>query len=394
MAKKKIKKLSFLSSTSKPRVRKSYYTFSRQYPAGNLHMKHMRSRSKRSPKMRLLLTALCFVLITVLSYFTVSLMLNISYKEPDNTVTETREVSEPFIKTDGVKALYMPYNKLGDEKYIKSFISLIRRKNANSVVIDFKTQQGKLAYTSLHEYAIAGKCALYDNDTVRRAIDIFEQYNINIIAGIYCFEDNAVSSAVKDISVKYMDTSVNWLDTDGNSWLNPCSKRSQNYIINVISEINEMGIKGFILKSTHFPDDKNNSGASYPGLAAYQNQNHALRYFITKVQMELPDDCFVLLSQGANDAITQNNTSYHGSMANSSVHGFAFNISERPETYIIDKKTDFSSILSLYSNLNAINAKKYFVPVIDMSEYSASLVRHAKKAGYTNFILYNENGEY
>lgn len=393
MANKKIKKTSPFKPGSKLRVKKSYYTFSRQYPAGNIHIKNMRSRSRRSPRARLALAVLGFVLLVAISYFVTSFALNISYKEPSAS-SQSTQLEKPFIKTDGVRALYMPYNKLGDEKYIKSFISRIRRKNANSVVIDFKTQQGKLAYTSLHEYAIMGKCALYDNDTVRKAIDLFSEYDINIIAGIYCFEDSAVAEAVKSISVKYMDTKVNWLDTDGGGWLNPCSKRSQNYIIKVMLELNEMGIKGFILNSAHFPDATNTSGASYPGLAVYKSHNDALLYFIKQAKSKLPKDCFLLLNQDSNTTLSPKNSLYYGSMAKSDVDGFSIDTLKRPEDYVIDKKTDFASMLSLFANLQNQCEKKSFVPIINMEEYTGSYLRHIKKAGYENFILYDENGDY
>lgn len=392
MATKKIKKLSLLRP-AKLRVRKSYYTFSKEYPAGNIHLKSIRSSSGRSPRAKLALAVAGFVLLTALSYFTVSLALNISYKEPAVS-SQTQQTGKPFIATDSVKALYMPYNKLGDENYIKSFVRQIRRKNCNSVVIDFKTKQGKLAFTSLDNYAIKGKCALYDNDTVRKAIDLFSEYEINIIAGIYCFEDSAVAEAIKSISVKYMDTKVNWLDTEGNGWLNPCSKRSQNYIINIMTELNEMGIKGFILNSAHFPDASNTSGASYPGIRVYKNEHDVLVQFVSAVKNSLPKDCFVLLGQDSLTVSSDKNSLYYGSMTSTKIDGLAVDTYERSKDYVIDKKTDFVSILSLFESLKNQCGKKHFVPVINMEEYSGSYLRHIKKAGYENFILYDENGDY
>lgn len=390
MPKKKIKKRSPFTPEAPLRVKKSYYTFSKHYPAGNLTIKNMRSRNARSHKLNVAAKVLGLVFLVVLSFFTVSLALDISYKKPDTSVSQSQKTEKPFIKTEGVKALYMPYSELGDEKYVRKFASKIKRKNATSVVIDFKTSQGKLAYTSLDKYAIKGKCALFDNDTVRKAINIFEQNNINVIAGIYCFEDSAVAEAVEDISVKYMDTEVNWLDSDGNGWLNPCSKRTWRYITNIMLELNKMGIKGFLLNSADFPDSSNDSAAAYPGLKLYKSKDEVISGFMAKVKKTMPKDCFVITGMSAEDCISKKGTQ----MSSSKSDGFAVNTLERPEKYIIDKKTDFTSILSLYSSIQNNAAKKAFVPIINMDEYSGSYLRHMKKAGFENFILYNENGDY
>ena len=390
MPKKKLKKGSPFASNTPLRVKKSYYTFSRHYPAGNLTIKNMRSRNTRSHKMRMAAGIAGFVLLVVLAFFTVSLALDISYKAPDESVSQSQKAEKPFLKTEGVKALYMPYSRLGDEKYIKSFISRIKRKNATSVVIDFKTSQGKLAYTSLDNYAIKGKCALFDNDTVRKAINLFEQENIHVIAGIYCFEDSAVAAAVKGISVKYMDTEVNWLDSDGNGWLNPCSKRTWRYITNIMLELNKMGITGFLLNSASFPDSSNDSAAAYPGLRQYKNKNEVISQFMNQVKSKLPKDCFVLVGMGAKEGDSQKSVQMKIGVAD----GFAVNTLDRDEKYILDKKTDFTSVLSLYTTIQNNAQKKAFVPIIDMQEYSGSYLRHMKKAGFENFILYNENGEY
>lgn len=390
MPKKKIKKSSPFTPDAPLRVKKSYYTFSKHYPAGNLTIKNMRSRNSRSHKVSIAAKAVGVVLLVVLSFFTVSLALDISYKKPDTSVSQSQKAEKPFIKTEGIKALYMPYGKLGDEKYVRKFASKIKRRNATSVIIDFKTSQGKLAYTSLDKYAIKGKCALFDNDTVRKAINIFEQNDIRVIAGVYCFEDSAVAQAVKGISVKYMDTEVNWLDSDGNGWLNPCSKRTWRYITNIMLELNKMGIKGFVLNSAGFPDSANDSAAAYPGLKAYKSKDEVISGFMTQVKKSLPKDCFVIMGMSAENCISKKGAQ----MSSSRADGFAVNTFERPEKYIIDKKTDFTSILSLYSDIQHNAAKKAFVPIIDMREYSGSYLRHMKKAGYENFILYNENGDY
>ena len=60
----------------------------------------------------------------------------------------------------------------------------------------------------------------------------------------------------------------------------------------------------------------------------------------------------------------------------------------------VDKKTDFISMLSIYSSISGRFANKTIIPIVPTEEYSYSYFRAMKKSGITSYILYNENGEY
>lgn len=393
-------KLRMLKSTPQTKVKKSYYTFSKEYPAGNIPIKRRKHKRVKSNFVKYALYVCLFLFICGISFFTVNLGLDISYKEPATTkageLTETE--AESLLVTDGVRALYMPSELLGNTDYISSLIREIKKKNGNSVLIEFKTPEGKLNYTSMEEYAIAGKCSVFDNDTVRRAIDLFETAGITVIGSVHCFEDSIVPSVNEALAVKYMDTDVSWLDgtteDGGKPWLNPCKKKNQNYIIGILSELYSLGVKGFILESCQFPDTEKASGATYPGEKNFKNKNSVLKYFIRKAQNTLPKDAFLLLGLSATDAAEGNESIYHGVMNNTRADGIAADISDRKDEYVIDKKTDFASMLSLYSQISTSNKDKAFVPVVSAEEYSGRFFSAMKKAGYSNFILYDEKGEY
>ena len=67
---------------------------------------------------------------------------------------------------------------------------------------------------------------------------------------------------------------------------------------------------------------------------------------------------------------------------------------KRPEGITVDKKTDFASVFSLFSSLKNTTGEKKTVYSIDVSEYSTSLLRKMKKAGYEDFIVYSSDGTY
>lgn len=400
MKKNKLKeKLNMLKSTPPAKVRKSYYTFSKEYPAGNIPIKRRKHIRVKSKPMKTALYVGLFVAIMCTSFFVIKLGLDISYKAPDDSEGQVQEVdAESLLVSGGVRALYMPAEYLGDTDYIEAFIKEIRKKNGNSVMIEFKTAQGKLNFSSMQEYAIAGKCSVFDNDTVRRAISLFKEKNITVIGRIYCFEDSIVSTARSELAVKYMDTDVNWLDGStqdgGKPWLNPCLRRNINYLNGIITELYSLGVRGFVLESCQFPQSESSAGATYPGEKGWSSKNQALKYCVRKIKNSLAKDAFVLLGLSATDAAEGNDSIFFGFMNDSASDGIAADISQRKDEYIIDRKTGFASILSLYSSISNNNKDKAFVPVVSTEDYSKKFMSTMKKSGYDNFILFDEQGEY
>ena len=404
MSKKKTeKKKSPYAVDGKVRIRDSYYTFSQEYPSRILRLEGKKRKTRKQRILKNCLVSLGLIFLALFSYFTVNLLLDISYRDIekiDSAVSESTESEETvsFLEESNLKALYMPCAKLGDSVYIKNLIKEIRIKNCNSVVIDFKTADGKLAYTSLNEYAINARCALFDNNTVRQAIDLFKSEEIKVVARVFCFRDPLASSQNPDLAVKYMDTDINWIDSSdeqgGVTWLSPVSKKARGYISDVVSEIMSFKVDGLILEAVHFPTGKNTSGATYPGEKKSGERNKILRDFVSDIKSALPKNCFLLVSHSADDITEGNKDIYFGNMLFSSADGFTVDTLRRDEKYIIDKKTDFVTIFSLFSSVKEEIGEKKAVYTVDMSEYSGAYLRKMQKAGYKDFILYSADGEY
>lgn len=384
-----------------PRVRKSYYTFSKEYPAGNIPLERRSyQRLQSQSRKKRFFIFLCVVLLG-LSFFSVRLLLDISHKtppEPEASQSETvAGESEPLLMSKGFRALYMPYEHLGDTAYIRSFIGELEKKDCNGVVIDFKTENGKLCYSSLNSYAISSRCAIYDNNTVREALSIFRKAGITVAARVFCFLDNTLPVHCPELAVKYMDTDVNWIDTtaegDSKTWLNPCSKDALLYLVDIINEIQSFNIGGFILEACHFPDSDNTGGASFPGETAFKSKNEALALFVNKVRKTVSEDKFLIFSADADDALAGNEKIYYGDIKGLAFDGIAAYTLNRPEDTVLDKKTDYVSMLSLFEGIEKSFEEKAFIPVIDMSEYSRKYMRTVKK-NCLNFIIIDETGEY
>ena len=382
----------------KLRVKKSYYTFTQEYPKYIEVEKTGRKITVQSQKKVAVYVFMFFVIASV-SFFGVKLAINISYAPID---TQQETVAEntfgEMILSQGVKALYMPHEKMGDEEYIKDFIKQVKRKDCNSVVIDFKTADGRLCYSSMNENAIIGSCAVYDNDTARRVVDLFAQADIAVIARLYCFSDNRVATANASVAVKYMDTEVNWLDGSddkgGKAWLNPYSKSVRNYIATVAKEVSALGVSVFILEDLQFPDGNNTAAATYPGEKNQSSRNVMLKNTLSQVKKAVGENAVVILSQSAVNASDGNESVYFGTMSDADFYGVAVDTADKPFSVAVDKKTDYISVLSMYSTIGVRFAGKVLIPIIDTEEYSRSYLRAMKKSGFESYILFNENGEY
>lgn len=384
--------------TDKVRVRKSYYTFSEEYPADRFQISRRKKTLSKRRRMRIALSAVAFVLVLLTSYFVMSLSLNISSAPIDSSASESvldTETTEK-LKEKGIRALYMPSNKLSDKEYIKDLVYEIERKNGNCVVIDFKHADGKLSYTSFQNYAIMGRCNLLDNDTVRNAVNIFTDRGITVIARIFCFEDLAVSEAVPEIAVKYMDTDVNWRDTtteEGNGWLNPVSRKARNYLYGIMEELYAMDIRGFMLESVQFPDGAK-SGATYPGEKNTVGRNAVLKNFVSNVRRKLPKDALIIVAESLTDAVGGNENIYFGSMSDLDCHAISPDTRVRDESIVLSRKERFISLISLYSDVAKRFPEKMIIPVIHSEEYSRYYIYTMKRNGFNSFILIDENGNY
>ncbi len=386
------------SKKDKLRVRKSYYTFTREYPK---YIEVETTGRRITPKTvrKAIIYCIAFLLISSVSFFGVKLAINISYAPFDEThQTQQQTDLNDKILSQGLKALYMPYEKMGDEEYISDLIKEIKKKNGNSVVIDFKTADGRLCYTSLNENAIVASAALYDNDTARKAIGLFSQADIAVAGRIFCFSDNRLAEANGDVAVKYMGTEVNWLDgsdeSGGKAWLNPYSKSVREYIAAIAKEISDLGVGILILEDLQFPSSENTSSATYPGEKDIKGRNAVLRNTVAKVKNALPEKELLIVSQSAADASQGNENIYYGTISDIDYYGVAVDTAERPSDIVVDKKTDYISVLSMYSSIAGRFPGKTVIPMVNMEEYSKSYFRAMKKSGLESFILFSENGEY
>ena len=93
MSLKKTPKKKTEYNEDKVRVRNSYYTFSKEYPSKNiLHIrKGVRKRTRRNRFLKILTGLIAFVFIALSAYAVSDLLLRISYKPLDTSLSQSDE---------------------------------------------------------------------------------------------------------------------------------------------------------------------------------------------------------------------------------------------------------------------------------------------------------------
>lgn len=393
------------NSDKNVRVKNSYYSFSKEYPGGVIGDTGRKNRKKT--RSRSVWTAVgvlgCFLVVFALSYFMSELALRFSYKQPSETgisenITGTEETDTAQSGFDTpIRALYMPAGKLSDTGYIKGLIRELKRKDFDSVVIDFKTENGDLSFFSNSETALLAKCSAFDNETTEKAIELFEKSGVRIIARLFCFQDALASSSCPELAVKYLNSDVAWLDKPeaegGKTRLNPYSKDARSYLTDIMGEISSFGISCFLLEEVDFPDSDAADTAGFPGETSKSARGKTLVRFLDEVRAAVPTGATLILSLTADDLMTDG--SYSAQLTAGDIDAVCVNSAVRPDTYVIDRKTDYSSILSLFSVLSSkAGQKNRFMIRIDSAEYSWQYVKALKKSGYENVLVFDENGQY
>lgn len=205
-------------------------------------------------------------------------------KSPDKNVTEA---PAPVKQAPKTAAIYLPEKIIRNPNSLNAFLENAKKIGATAVVIDFKRDDGTLAYQS--ESANAKKINSVQNAAdLKQIIKTIQDSGIKVTARIHCFRDPLAASRLgASAYVHYKDTASAWIDNapdkGGKRWLNPFSEESQNYLLEIIAEVSAMNVDEIILQSVQFPSGYGLSSATYPGESeSGKTKNQILKIFISK----------------------------------------------------------------------------------------------------------------
>lgn len=152
-----------------------------------------------------------------------------------------------------IKSRVVPSLSLDGGAMLDAVISDTQNQGYSSVTFDLKRNDGTIGYESklatIDAYGAISSASTDLEGSVARLLES----DLLPIARISCYRDNI--APVADLTAAVTNGASLYKDADGNTYLNPDSQTTYNYIKGIIEEAKGMGITVFVLDNTELPED-------------------------------------------------------------------------------------------------------------------------------------------
>ena len=137
---------------------------------------------------------------------------------------------------------------------LSSVINDVSSSGFTSITFDAKRSDGTIGYSSalasVDTFSALSSPASKPQSSFKELI----ANDILPIARISCYKDNIVPNYMPEAAITAKNGKV-YKDSESNTYLNPDSETAYNYIKDIITELNSMGVSVFVLCDTDLPED-------------------------------------------------------------------------------------------------------------------------------------------
>ncbi|MGN1421606.1 MAG: putative glycoside hydrolase [Eubacterium sp.] len=152
-----------------------------------------------------------------------------------------------------IKSRVVPSLSLDGGVMLDAVIADTQNQGYSSVTFDLKRNDGTIGYESkLATIDAYGAISSASTDLEGSVAKLLES-DLLPIARISCYKDNI--APVADLTAAVTSGASLYKDSEGNTYLNPDSQTTYNYIKGIIEEAKGMGITVFVLDNTELPRD-------------------------------------------------------------------------------------------------------------------------------------------
>lgn len=187
------------------------------------------------------------------------------------------------LKPFQVRAIYIPFGLLSLPDYIKRLFDLVDRTELNSVVVDVKGDNGRLAYPSqvplARQVGAPMKGLMPFEEFMRQA----RERHIYVIARLVIFKDSPLSEGRPDLAVRMLDGRV-WRDRQNQGWIDGFQREAWEYNIAIAKEVAEFGVDEVQLDYIRFPTDGQVKLANFSKENTRENRVAAIDGFLEQFQ--------------------------------------------------------------------------------------------------------------
>ena len=182
------------------------------------------------------------------------------------------------------RGLYIPFGMLSRPDDVRALLDLIDRTELNALVVDMKSDNGLLAYTSQVPLAVQfgigkdRKGWLSPKDLLAEA----RARNIYTVARMVVFKDNPLAFGAPDLAAKRADGSI-WIDGEGMGWANPFREEVWDYNIALAKEVAALGFDEVQFDYLRFPSDGDVKAIVYAEENTLPTRTAAIREFVRRL---------------------------------------------------------------------------------------------------------------
>ncbi|MBI5877075.1 MAG: carboxypeptidase regulatory-like domain-containing protein [Chloroflexi bacterium] len=183
------------------------------------------------------------------------------------------------------RGVYVPFGLLANESKIRGIFDLVDRTELNAIVVDVKSDRGKLAFNpeGAQLKALASPDVHMD---VRELLRQAHARNIYVIARLVTFKDDPLAQKRPDLAVKTRGGKI-WKDGESLAWVNPYLREVWTYNINIAAEIAKLGFDEVQFDYIRFPSDGNVSDIAFSQPNTPETRAATLRAFLNEVNRAL-----------------------------------------------------------------------------------------------------------
>lgn len=184
-------------------------------------------------------------------------------------------------------AAYLPLDVIKNSSRLESALAELSAKGIQGVVFDLKDDSGIVHYQSDLELVEQNRAQAEDSYDLAQVMTAVREAGLVPVGRIFAFKDATAAGHMYDSAVKYMNSSVNWIDdyqeNGGKSWLNPNNQEAQDYIISIVEEAAAKGMDVLLLDGVQFPEGFSLELATY-GNTGTLDKSGILAGFLTRAR--------------------------------------------------------------------------------------------------------------
>jgi hypothetical protein len=191
----------------------------------------------------------------------------------------------PFL----VKGIRIPFGAAPER--VRELMSLVGKTELNAVVIDVKSEKGRVAWDSQVPLAKQIGAAHLDGIDLTEVIERCRTQNIYCIARLPVFQDTLLATSRPSLAIRYTNGAV-FMENNSAAWLNPYNTDGWNYNIALAKEIAALGFDEIQFDYIRFPGRFSN--IDFGTQNTEEKRIAAIAGFLARAQKELrPTGVFI-----------------------------------------------------------------------------------------------------